>query len=86
MIRDIKVQAKADYIASLSHASPLAAIEELVWNALDADAREVKIDLIQNALGAVEAIRISDDGAGVTWIVSTPRSVALAEAGRRGVR
>ncbi|MBR3821801.1 MAG: ATP-binding protein [Kiritimatiellae bacterium] len=65
MIRDIKVQAKADYIASLSHASPLAAIEELVWNALDADAREVKIDLIQNALGAVEAIRISDDGAGV---------------------
>ena len=65
MIRDIKVQAKADYIASLAHASPLAAIEELVWNALDADAREVKIDLIQNALGAVEAIRISDDGAGV---------------------
>ena len=65
MIRDIKVQAKADYIASLSHAAPLAAIEELVWNALDADAREVKIDLIQNALGAVEAIRISDDGAGV---------------------
>lgn len=65
MIRDIKVQAKADYIASLAHASPLAAIEELVWNALDADAREVRIDLIQNALGAVEAIRISDDGAGV---------------------
>lgn len=65
MTRDIKVQAKADYIASLSHSSPLSAIEELVWNALDADAREVKIDLIQNALGAVEAIRISDDGAGV---------------------
>ena len=65
MIRDIKVQAKADYIASLSHASPLAAVEELVWNALDADAREVKIDVIQNALGAVEAVRVSDDGAGV---------------------
>ena len=65
MIRDIRVQAKADYIASLSHSSPLAAIEELVWNALDADAHEVRIDLIQNALGAVEAIRISDDGAGV---------------------
>ena len=37
MTRDIKVQAKADYIASLSHSSPLSAIEELVWNALDAD-------------------------------------------------
>ena len=65
MTKDIKVQAKADYIASLSHASPLAAIEELVWNALDADAREVKVDVIQNALGAVEAVRVSDDGAGV---------------------
>ena len=65
MTRDIKVQAKADYIASLSHSAPLSAIEELVWNALDADAREVRIDIIQNALGAVDAIRISDDGAGV---------------------
>ena len=53
MTRDIKVQAKADYIASLSRSAPLSAIEELVWNALDADAREVKIDVIQNALGAV---------------------------------
>ncbi len=100
MIRDIKVQAKADYIASLSHASPLAAIEELVWNALDADAREVKIDLIQNALGAVEAIRISDDGAGVdvdridstfgglggSWKKGRPMTVALKRRlhGRHG--
>ena len=65
MTRDIKVQAKADYIASLAHASPVSAVEELVWNALDADAREVKVDVIQNALGAVDAIRVSDDGAGI---------------------
>ena len=65
MTKDIRVQAKADYSASLAHASPVAAVEELVWNALDADAREVKVDIVQNALGAVEAIRVSDDGAGV---------------------
>ncbi len=65
MTRDLRVQAKADYIASLSHAAPLAAIEELVWNALDADAREVKIDLVQNALGGIDAVRITDDGTGV---------------------
>ena len=65
MSRRIYVQAQADHIESLSKAAPLSAIEELVWNALDADAREVKIDMITNALGAVEGIRVSDDGTGI---------------------
>ena len=85
MAKDIRVLAKADYIASLSRASPLAAIEELVWNALDADAHEVRIDIIQNALGAVEAIRISDDGAGIDVdrmrIIGTMLSTMLAAVG-----
>lgn len=64
-MKQIYVQAQADHIESLFKGSPLAAIEELVWNALDADAREVKVDLITNLLGAVEAIRVSDDGTGI---------------------
>jgi len=65
MSRTIRVQAQADHIESLSKAAPLSAVEELVWNALDADAREVKVDLVTNALGAVEAVRVSDDGTGI---------------------
>ena len=65
MSRLIYVQAQADHIASLAKASPIAAIEELVWNALDADAREVRVDTITNPLGAVEAVRVSDDGTGI---------------------
>ena len=65
MGKQIYVQAQADHIASLSKATPAAAIEELVWNALDADAREVKVDLVTNALGAVEAVRVSDNGTGI---------------------
>ncbi len=65
MTRDIYVQARADHVASLASAAPLSAIEELVWNALDADAREVKVDLVQNPLGGIEAIRVSDDGSGI---------------------
>ena len=65
MGKQIYVQAQADHIASLSKSTPAAAIEELVWNALDADAREVKVDLITNALGAVEAVRVSDNGTGI---------------------
>ncbi len=64
-MKQIYVQAKPDHIESLSKSAPLSAIEELVWNALDADAREVKVDLLTNQLGAVEAVRVSDDGSGI---------------------
>ncbi len=65
MNKQIYVQAQADHIESLFKGSPLMAIEELVWNALDADAKEIKIDLITNPLGAVEAVRVTDDGTGI---------------------
>ena len=65
MSKQIYVQAQADHIESLFKGSPLSAVEELVWNALDADAREVKVDLITNPLGAVDAIRVTDDGTGI---------------------
>lgn len=65
MSKQIYVQAQADHIESLFKGTPLSAVEELVWNALDADAKEVKVDLITNPLGAVEAVRVSDDGTGI---------------------
>lgn len=65
MSKQIFVQAQADHIESLFKSSPLSAVEELVWNALDADAKEVKIDILTNSLGAVEAVRITDDGTGI---------------------
>ncbi|MGN0854932.1 MAG: ATP-binding protein [Kiritimatiellia bacterium] len=64
-MKQIYVQAQADHIASLAKATPLSALEELVWNALDADAQEIRVDLITNALGAVEVVRVSDDGTGI---------------------
>ncbi len=65
MSKLIYVQAQADHIASLAKATPVAAIEELVWNALDADAREVRIDVMTGPLGAVEGVRVADDGTGI---------------------
>ena len=69
-MKQIYVQAQADHIASLFRGTPLAAIEELVWNALDADAREVKVDLVTNPLGAVESVRVADDGTGIDAITA----------------
>lgn len=67
-MKQIYVQAQADHIESLFKGTPLAAIEELIWNALDADAKEVKVDLITNPLGAVDAVRVTDDGTGIDAI------------------
>ena len=65
MSKQIYVQAQADHIESLFRGSPLSAVEELVWNALDANAREVRVDLVTNPLGGVEAVRVADNGTGI---------------------
>ena len=86
MSRTIYVQAQADHIESLFRATPIAAIEELVWNALDADAREVRIDLGTNALGAVETIRVSDDGTGIDVMKADSTFGSLGGSWKRTAR
>ena len=67
-MKNIHVQAQKDHITSLCTASPIQALAELIWNALDADAFDVKVDVIQNALGGIDAIRVADDGqASTRW-------------------
>lgn len=45
---------------------PVKALAEFVWNALDADATEVSVELVRNALGGIDAIAIRDNGCGIT--------------------
>ncbi|MDE2466977.1 MAG: hypothetical protein KGO02_25170, partial [Alphaproteobacteria bacterium] len=37
-VRDIKIEAKPDFLKSLASASPIAAVSELIWNGFDAKA------------------------------------------------
>ena len=46
--------------------TPLTAITELIWNALDADATNVRVALVENELQGVVEIRVEDDGHGMT--------------------
>ncbi len=64
-MKDIHVHAQKDHIFSLCTASPIQAMTELIWNALDADAFDVQVDVIQNPLGGIDKIRVADDGLGV---------------------
>ncbi|MHB2025884.1 MAG: ATP-binding protein [Elusimicrobiota bacterium] len=63
---DITVNVQKDHIEALVAAKrPMGALVELVWNALDADANQVSIDLETNGLGALDTIRVVDDGTGI---------------------
>jgi hypothetical protein len=53
------------HLGERKYTTPSRAIGELVANAFDADASRVDVDILRNALGGDEAIRVSDDGHGI---------------------
>jgi hypothetical protein len=65
-VQTISVKVQPDHLQRLfASLSPLSAIAELIWNALDADAESVLVEVDRNQLGGDEAIRIVDDGHGL---------------------
>lgn len=43
----------------------LTGVMELIWNAIDADAHEIRVGLKDNALGGIVEVEVSDDGHGI---------------------
>lgn len=62
----VEVQVQGDFIERLTSARPIQALAELVWNALDADATKVIVDVKQGALG-LEEISVTDNGDGILF-------------------
>jgi hypothetical protein len=55
-----------EHVARLARMNdPVGAVEELIWNALDADAELVSVVLHTNSLGGVEQVTVTDDGTGM---------------------
>ena len=62
----LSLQAKQDFLEKeASTRDPIKGVAEFVWNALDADATEIRVELVKNDLGGITAIRIVDDGHGI---------------------
>jgi uncharacterized small protein (DUF1192 family) len=62
----LTLKAKHDHLLKVATTrDPIKAISEFVWNALDADATEISVNLLRNALGGLVAIAISDNGIGI---------------------
>lgn len=66
-MKRITVEVREDHLESLARTKPVNAIAELIWNALDAEATKVKVEFIENELGGLESVRVSDDGVGMHY-------------------
>ncbi|MBN9671224.1 ATP-binding protein [Roseibium aggregatum] len=64
-MQQIEIKVENDHIQRVTTAKPLAAISELIWNAYDADAREVKVELEEGQLTKLDVIRVVDNGTGI---------------------
>jgi hypothetical protein len=67
MSKLIDIGVERDHIESLTKASGLTAISELIWNSLDADATEIYVEYKKTLLGGYEYITIKDNGHGLTY-------------------
>ena len=63
----IQVRVEPDHLQGLIGSRPLKAVAELVWNAVDADAESVIVTVAESELGGIEAVRVKDDGHGMSF-------------------
>jgi hypothetical protein len=62
----VRLDVRHDFVTKLAKIKkPLVAIEELVWNSLDADANKVTVALKRNSMGSIDEILVEDDGLGI---------------------
>jgi hypothetical protein len=65
-MKDIPLKAQPDHLAGYMKArNPVAAVSELVWNSLDADATSVAVTLNRNGLDSLTGIVVADNGDGI---------------------
>ena len=66
-MQEIEVKVENDHIERLTSAKPIIALSELIWNAYDADAAQVRVVLEQGGLTKLSVIRVEDNGGGIPF-------------------
>ena len=65
-MQTLEVKVEQDHIESLAKVrEPILAIEELIWNGLDADAGKIDVRIILNNLGGLAKVKVTDNGTGI---------------------
>jgi hypothetical protein len=67
LVRDLPLSAGGDLVTRLARErDPVRAVVELVWNAIDAEAETVRVQLSRSNIDAIESVTVQDDGHGIT--------------------
>ncbi len=67
-MRELRVHVQRDHLERMATSRrPVDAIAELIWNALDADASRVQVEVVENGLGGINTIRVVDNGHGIPY-------------------
>ena len=66
-MKKIDLGVERDHIESLTKASGVTAISELIWNSLDSDSTLIDISYRNSRLGSIEEIEVTDNGLGLNY-------------------
>ncbi len=78
-MRTVHIEARPDRLLRLARLKdPLGAVAKMIWNALDAEACEIVVDVETSELGGVEFVNVIDDGHGM------PNAACAAYFGQLG--
>ncbi|MFY0600476.1 MAG: ATP-binding protein [Cyclobacteriaceae bacterium] len=66
MAKELEIKVEKDHIESLTKASGVSAMSELIWNSLDADSNNILISFKTNGL-SISNIEVEDDGHGMDY-------------------
>ncbi|MCX6401819.1 MAG: ATP-binding protein [Propionibacteriales bacterium] len=63
---ELLLKASDDHVSRLAHENdPHRALVELIWNAIDAEATRVEVELVRGDSNAIEKVVVRDDGHGI---------------------
>ena len=66
--KTFQVQVQDDHLERIAQTrKPILALAELIWNAVDADAKRIDVTLVDGELSGLKAIAVSDDGHGILY-------------------
>lgn len=82
-MKTVEVSVKPDHLEKLTNCKPVAAIAELIWNSLDADATEISIEFQTNQLGGLDSISVVDNGHGISFSEAIPSFQNLGGSWKR---